>query len=97
MDNTLLAARSGTTGALMTYNMTQASISRTAKILFSFQNTSSRLGAFFPTYGLEVTKTRFASSMEWPWVCWGNAYEEVSSDGSANLTLTQLAKLSELD
>ncbi len=97
LDSTLLAARSGTTGALMTYNMTQASSSRTAKILFSFQNTSSRLGAFFPTYGLEETKTRFASSMEWPWVCWGNAYEKVSSDGSANLTLTQLAKLSELD
>lgn len=68
---------------------------RTAKILYSFQNTNSAIGAFFPTYGLDELKTRWSDSLEYPWVCWGKAYNKEVDEFDATLSLTELAKMIE--
>lgn len=93
LDSTLNASKIGTNGAFMEYETRPAQKSRTAKMLFKFQNTTSILGVFFPTYGLDEVSTRWFSSMQYPWVCWGRGYNEEEDRESRDLTLTQLANM----
>lgn len=95
LDSTAKIANVSYNSVIVEYEDKPAFSDRKAKILYSFQNTNSPLGAFFPTYGLDEVWTRWSSTMEYPWVCWGKGYDKEEETFTASVSLTELAKMIE--